>query len=157
MSNIKKEFATFEKNLKIYMSFIKVRNITRNYLSETEGNKYNNYTIEQFLLLYKLNRMTEMKVINESVSNKLKELLDIKMQVDNLIGEETRKGLYIESYKSSTLPELHKMEDIINKELKKYHLTIEDINFQEMIDLSIKTENNITKTENNNVRIKTKD
>lgn len=156
MSNIKKEFTLFEKFLKIYIKSIKVRNITRDYLSKGIGSEYNDYTIEHFLLLYKLNRMEELGIVNKKIASDLKEIIDIKTKVGNMIGEETKKELYIESYKSSDLPKLHKMSGIINKHLKNYRLTIDDISLVDMIDANIKEKNDIVVKENN-VKIKKMD
>lgn len=154
MNDIKKEIYLFEKHLKLYTKSIKVHNITRNYFSKGIGSEYDDYTIEHFLLLYKLSRMEEIGVVSEKIARDLKEIIDIKTKVGTMIGEEAKKELYIESYKSSDLPKLHKMAEAINNHLKNYHLTIDDISLVDMIDLSIKEENNINKKEENNIKIK---
>ena len=154
MNDIKKEFTSFEKFLKVYTKGIKVRDITRNYISKGIGSEYGNYTIEHFLILYKLSRMEELGVVSEKIANDLKEILDIKTKVGIMIGEEAKKELYIESYKSADLPKLHEMSGIINDHLKNYHLTIDDISLVDMIDAIIKEENNINIKEDNNIKVK---
>ena len=156
MTNIKKEFTSFEKFLKIYMKAFKVRDISRNYISKVAGDNYNEYTIEQFLLLYKLNRMEELGVISKTIANDLKGLLDVKKEVNTTIGEEARKQLYDPSYNSDYLSELHKRSEMIDTELKKYHLTIDDISFEDIIDTIIKEENNITVKEDS-IKVKRMD
>ena len=157
MSNIKKELTSFEEYIKINMKAIKMRNIKHKYYSEIASHDYDDYTVEEFLTLCKINRMEELGVINESVSSKLKELIDIKMQVDDLIGEEARKVLYYNSSAPNYLKDLHKMSDTIDSKLKKYHLTTDDINFTDMIDSVIKIENNLVPKGNKNIRMKTID
>lgn len=154
MNDIKKEFISFEKFLKIYTKSIKVHSITRNYLTKEDGSEYNDYTIENFLILYKINRMEELGVVSEKIASNLKEILDIKTKVGAMIGEETKKELYIQSYKSPDLPKLHKMAEVINNHLKNYHLTIDDISLVDMIDAGIKEENSITIKKDNNIKIK---
>ena len=156
MADINQEFASFEKSLKIYMKYIKVRDITRNYLSKVTGEDYNTYTIEQFLILYKLNRMEELGVISEKIASDLREILEVKKEVDTLTGKEAKKELYDPSYKSADLQELHKMSETIYTHLKKYHLTIDDISFEDMIDASIKEKDNKTIKEDN-IRVKRMD
>ncbi|MBQ6546681.1 MAG: hypothetical protein IJL74_01630 [Bacilli bacterium] len=154
MSNIKKELTSFEEYIKINMKAIKMRNIKHKYYSEIASHDYDDYTVEEFLTLCKINRMEELGVINESVSSKLKELIDIKMQVDDLIGEEARKVLYYNSSAPNYLKDLHKMSEAINNKLKKYHLTMGDISFVDMLDATIKVENNKEYTKDQNVRTK---
>ena len=157
MANITKEFSLFEEYIKVHMRAKKIRNINYKYYSQISTHEYDDCTIEQFLILCKLNRMEELSVINDSVSSKLREILDIKKQVDKMIGEETKKILYIDSYKSNSLPELHKMSEAINNKLKKYHLTMDDISFVDMLDATIKVENNKEYTKDQNVRTKRMD
>ena len=155
MSNIKKEISSFEEYLKIYIKGKKVQNITHKYLSNTNNDKnYDDYTIEHFWALYKLNRMEELGVINERISNELKEILDMKRHINVILGEETRKEFYNPLYKSADLPKLHKSLDTINNHLKKYHLTADDISLTDIIDLSIKIENNLPINESKNIRVK---
>lgn len=154
MNNIQKEFDSFESWLKIYMKGMKVRSVTRNYLSEASGNNYGNYTIEQFIILYKLNRMEELGVINEDIASNLRELLDMKMHVGSIIGEEAKRALYDPTYQTEDLSKLHKMTEKIDNHLKKYHLTMDDISLKDMIDTSIKEENKESIKDNNNIRIK---
>jgi len=153
MTDIKKEFDTFEEYLKIHMKVIKVRDITRRFFSDTTDHEYDELTIEQFLVLYKLNRMEELGIIKKDVASYLKELLDMKMHIGTIIGEEAKRKLYDPSYNSNDLEKLHKMSETIDKHLKKYHLTIEDINLNEMLESSIKKEQSKT-VQNNNTRIK---
>ena len=157
MSDIEKEFNSFERFLKIYIKGMKVRNITRNYLSRPSERGYNDYTIEEFLILYKLSKMEEMGVISDKKATDIKEILDIKRQVDARTIEEAKREMYEETYRSRDLPELNKLSATINNYLKKYHLTIDDMNFTEMIETSIKKENNEKVKEDSNIRIKRKD
>lgn len=153
MENIKKEFISFEKYFKIYIKTTKVRDITRNYIS-TPTYDYDDYTIEQFLILYKLNRMEEIGIINETIANDLKGILDMKRHVGAIIEEETKKELYVLSYKSTDLPKLHKMVKTIDNHLKKYHLTPDDISFKDMLDASVKAENTEPIKDDNNIKVK---
>lgn len=154
MSNIKKELNSFEEYIKVYMKVIKIKSVNYKYYSKITSHEYDDCTIEQFLILYKLNRMKELGVISDAVSDKLNEILSIKNQIDNLIGKEASKVLYSNSNASNSLEELNKMSETIHNQLKKYHLTTEDLSFADMIDSIIKEENNIIGKEDKNVRVK---
>lgn len=155
MTDINKEFASFEQYLKIYMKGIKVRNITRHYFSNMDD--YSNFTIEQFLLLYKLSRMEELGTVNGEIANSLREILDMKMHIGSIIGEEAKKELYDPSYKNDDLQRMRQSLKTINSHLKKYHLTIDDIKFADVFDVYIKSENNEFMQEDNNIRVKRMD
>lgn len=139
MNNIEKEFDIFEEGLKVYSKVKKVNSITRRFLSEEE---YGNYTIEQFLVLYKLNRMEKLGVVNQNIASTLKEMLDMKRHVATVIGDEAKRAMYDPAYNATDLSKLHDIDNKINNHLKKYHLTIEDISLKDIVDTSIMIENN---------------
>ncbi len=157
MTDIKKEFTAFEKYLKTYMKGMRVRNITRMYISSADEIDYSNYTIEQFIVLYKLCRMEELGVISREIADNLREILDMKRHIATIIGGEAKRELYEPSYRSVLLPKLHKTIDTIDSHLKEYHLTIDDINLVDMLDASIKDENKPYIKEENNIRVKRMD
>lgn len=141
MANINKEFDRFERFLKMNTKDRKVRDITRNFLIKPEGENYNEYTIEHFLMAYKLSRMEEFGIINEKIASDLKEMLDMKSHIRTVILEEKKTELYDPSYKSDIIPKLHRITETINNQLKRYNLTIDDLSIKDMIDNSIKEEN----------------
>ena len=154
MADIKKEFSSFEEFLKMYIKGKKVQTITNKYLSSTGNHHYDDYIIEHFWALYKLSRMEELGVLNENIANELKEILDMKRHISIIVQEETRKEFYNPLYKSADLLRIKKTLDTVNNHLKKYHLTADDISLKDIVDISIKLENNLPINQDTNVRIK---
>lgn len=154
MTDIKKEFSTFEEFLKMYIKGRKVQTITNKYLSSPGNHNYDDYMIEHFWALYKLSRMEELGVLNENIANELKEILDMKRHISIIVQEETRKEFYNPLYKSADLLRIKKTLDTVNNHLKKYHLTADDISLKDIVDISIKLENNLPINQDTNVRIK---
>lgn len=98
------------------------------------GNKYNDYTLEQFLCLYKIDQLMEYRIISSSIANKLCELFDAKIKVRNKIGNLLANEVLCEgnNFKSNMGNYAHQIKLLEQKEkeiddiLEKYQLVIKD-------------------------------
>lgn len=109
---------------------------------------YNNYTIIEYLQLYKANRMLELGVISEKEYNYLIELFAIRKYLNNklvseLIRESSSDNIYIyegERYVSKTKLTLTSNIRNIDEILERYHLDFTPLALEELIDIVIKGE-----------------
>lgn len=154
MNGSRKELNSFWEYLKVYMRITKLRDVNYNYYSKIEDHSFDNYSIEQFLIVCKLKRMEELGTVNRDVAKTLHEILDMKIDVDKKIGEESIKALYSHSNVSDRLAELHKKSEELSECLKKHNLSIDEFDFNYVIDLMINGENK-SKTEKD-ITVRTK-
>ena len=106
---------------------------------------YKNYTIIEYIQLYKTNRMLELGVINEKEHNCLMELFAIRKYLNNklvseLIRESSSENIYIyedKRYVSKNKKILSSSIQKIDEELSKYNLNMTPLELEKLIDYSI--------------------
>ena len=118
-------------------------------------NKYDGYTIEEILMLYKITRLRELNIVSEETALHLKELLYLRIEIDKEIWKQSITGavyIFLEKNYISKLPELQKKREIIDTELRKYSLFIDINEITSFIDYSVK--NRIYPTEEREKELK---
>lgn len=109
---------------------------------------YKNYTIIEYIQLYKVNRMLELGVISEKEHDLLIEIFSIRKYLNNklvseLIRESSSENIYIaedKKYHSKNKTLLSNSIKTIDEILDKYHLYISPFKLERLIDYTIKGE-----------------
>jgi len=109
---------------------------------------YKDYTIMEYIQLYKANRMLELGVIQEKEYNYLIELFASRKYLNNklvseLIRESSSDNIYIyegERYVSKTKSTLINSIKDIDEILEKYHLNFTPLDLEELVNSVIKGE-----------------
>ena len=109
---------------------------------------YKDYTIIEYIQLYKTNRMLELGIIQEKEYNYLIELYATRKYLNNklvseLIRESSSDNIYIhedERYVSKIKSTLTSSIRNIDEVLEKYHLNFTPFNLEELVDNIIKGE-----------------
>ncbi len=101
---------------------------------------YEHFTVEEFLQLYKINRMLELGVINEKEHKNLVDLFYAKKDLGERLGEEGLKELRSEDdsskskYVSKTKGVLSSSLVKIDKVFAKYRLCPDDLELETIMD-----------------------
>lgn len=109
---------------------------------------YKDYTIMEYIQLYKTNRMLELNIISEKEYDYLIELYATRKYLNNklvseLIRESSSDNIYIyekERYVSKAKSILASNIRDIDEILEKYHLNFTPLNLEELVDNIIKGE-----------------
>ena len=152
VSSKKDIFKEVSLHLKNYCMITDIGEITwliEHYAPVECSKKFDEYTIEEFLIMYKIGRLFDLGVVSKKEAVKLKELYDLKLLIDSKIGDEHRKEIdnfnIYEPNKTRLsnprLEELKKKSEQIDNLLVKYHLTPEDFELENIFDNLIKSEN----------------
>ena len=116
-------------------------------------NEYNNYTIEQFLVLFKIKYLNNLAIIDDETKDSLEKLYKMRIELNRRMGELAYKDLYGETKSNhETIESLYKNLDKIDRVLDKYHLLTRDDDLERMFFISL--ENNDYQDANNSEEIK---
>ena len=102
--------------------------------------EYNDFTIEEFLVLYKIKYLSNLDIIDKETAESLEKLFMLKLKLENKLGELTRHELYEDGtvddeVVNKVLSQIFKIEDL----LKKYDLVFEDDDYLRMFLISAET------------------
>ena len=102
--------------------------------------EYNDYTIEEFLVLFKIKYLENIEKIDKDTAESLEKLFLLKLKLEDKLGELTRHELYEknkvdEEVVNNVFVELHKIDNV----LEKYGLVFEDDDYLRMFLLSAET------------------
>ena len=103
---------------------------------EVKIGRYDLMTLRNFLILYKIDRLEELEVVNDIIAQSLRDLLYLKIDLNNKIGKieaGNKKGSNGELIR--LINEDLKIEEVFDK----YHL-IDELSLQKIIDDNIKNE-----------------
>lgn len=105
-------------------------------------NEYNNYTIEEFLILFKIKYLKDIKMIDDCTADSLEKLFSSKIILENKLGELIRHERYEDGKVDdedvkNVLFRLNKIEDVF----KKYGLVFENNDYLKMFLASVETIN----------------
>ena len=144
MDNMRGILDTISDKLFANITISKVSDACYHSYHDVDIKKYQNYTISEFIQLYKINRMFELGAISEEEYNSLQILFNAKRKLDKKLGEELSKELKSEdiysgrkAYTSKTKSKLHQEIERIKREFDKYSLNIDDINLESIINTII--------------------
>ncbi len=105
-------------------------------------NEYNDYTIEQFLIFFKINYLNNLAIIDDETKDSLERLYKIRIALNRKMGELAYKDLYNDvKNNDKAIETLYKDLDKIDSILDKYHLLIRSDDIETMF---------FTLVENNN-------
>ncbi len=130
-------------NLKSDFALKTVKQLRRegnNYYLDDLDDRFDDLTIEQLLLLYKINKLEDKEIITYDVADNLRELYYMLLSTEVLIGKEILKEMNEVEYDSELVTQLHNRCKIILETLKRYNLIPEDIDIDLIIDTSIDNE-----------------
>ena len=104
--------------------------------------EYNDFTIEEFLVLFKIDYLSNLDIIDKETAESLKKLFMLKLKLEDKLGELTRHELYEEDkvdkeVVNNVLSQIFKIENL----LKKYGLVFEDDDYLRMFLMSAETDN----------------
>lgn len=100
---------------------------------------YDGYLIEDFLVLYKIDKLVALNIISQKTSVLLKQLFFIKQNINRKIAEIINENISLDV----ELPDvsiLVKKIEIIDSIFEKYHLNDIQVDFDSIINSSIKAE-----------------
>ena len=105
-------------------------------------NEYNDYTIEQFLVLFKIKYLKDVEIIDECTADSLEKLFSLKIKLENKLGELARNERYEdgkvdEEALNNVLFRLNKINNVLNK----YGLVFENNDYLKMFLASVETIN----------------
>ena len=101
------------------------------------SNKYNGMSLKDFIALYRIDRLERLNVISDIIAQDLRDLLFLKIELGEKIGE------YALSDKKENNLKVKKLLDKITKienVFARYHL-LEKVDLKDIIDKSISNEN----------------
>ena len=95
--------------------------------------EYNDYTIEEFLVLFKIKYLENIEKIDKDTAESLEKLFLLKLKLEDKLGELTRHELYEknkvdEEVVNNVFVELHKIDNV----LEKYGLVLHDDDYLRM-------------------------
>ncbi len=145
--NIEDILGAISDKLSTRMSVGKVNDVFYHAYHDVNTSKYGSYTIEEFLQLYKINRMFELGAISKEECDNLTILFHTKRKLERKLGDEVSKEMRPEdiysdrkAYTSKIKPKLLKEIERIEKEFDKYYLNIDKMELKELIDTIIESE-----------------
>ena len=145
--NIEEILGAISDKLSTRMSVVKVNDVFYHAYHDVNTSKYGSYTIEEFLQLYKINRMFELGAISKEERENLTILFHAKRKLNRKLGEECLKEMRPEdiysnerTYTSKIKAKLHREIERIEKEFDKYSLNLDDIELKTIIDTIINGE-----------------
>ncbi len=100
------------------------------------GNQYDEYTIEQFLIFYKIEKLYELGKISEQVYQRLRMISYLKIRLEKINTD------FDESNNSSIQLELSKILMEFDQELEMYHLLSFDLDISQLMNFIIENEEN---------------
>jgi len=101
-------------------------------------NEYDNYTVEQFLVLFKIDYLEYLKVIDEETSVSLKNLYLYRLELNRKMGDIAYKNMYEESIiNKNKIQTLYEKVLKIDQLLSKYHLLINNDDYEMLFFTSI--------------------
>ena len=132
-----------DRYVKVDFSFTKVSDLIFKYggkISISNKHKYDRYKVEQFLVIYKIAKLAERGVINERTKDVLEDLYKLKIATEHKIGEQMLANSSKRKSDDFLLEGLKKRLELINEELEKYNLNIQNFDFDKLFDAIIETE-----------------
>ena len=106
--------------------------------------QYDRYTIEDFLVIYKISRLAKHGIINNKLATLLRELYETKLEIIKQVGEELYRQLFSsdeeENENTILLKELNEKAQLIDITLDKYNLNPNKLELITIIDMLIKNE-----------------
>ena len=145
-SSMKDIFSELSFNLKSYFMIKRVGDIT-SFVEHSAPvkctKKFDNYTVEDFLIIYKINRLLELGIISDKKAKLLNDLYNMKLRIREYIADEFYKNLdnFGTIKNNLKIDKLNEQLNEINKILIEYHLTLEDFELKNTFDNLIKSEN----------------
>ena len=103
--------------------------------------KFDYYSIKEFLVLYKIDQLHRLGIINEYVANLLRELFNIQRKLKARIEICVRNHMSEGNMDFRDLVEMSNIDAEIDKIFKKYHLSFDNIDIEEIILNHIQKEN----------------
>lgn len=112
------------------------------------SNKYNNMSLKDFIALYKIDRLEKLNVISDIIAQDLRDLLFLKIELGEKIGEYALSDNKENNLKvKKLLSKIIKIENVF----ARYHL-LEKVDLKDIIDKSIAYENYGNLRENVNMQ-----
>ena len=112
------------------------------------SNKYNDMSLKDFIALYKIDRLEKLNVISDIIAQDLRDLLFLKIELGEKIGEYALSDNKENNLKvKKLLSKIIKIENVF----ARYHL-LEKVDLKDIIDKSIAYENYGNLRENVNMQ-----
>ena len=116
-------------------------------------NEYNDYTIEEFLVLFKIKYLENIEKIDKDTAESLEKLFLLKLKLEDKIGELTRRELYEhdkvnEDDVNNVFTELHKIDNV----LEKYGLIFHDDDYLRMFLITAEKDEYIDIPKNEDIK-----
>lgn len=99
--------------------------------------KYDNLTISQYIIYYKIYKLEELQIITTNIRNELIALYDKYLEINMIIGSQAYKEMSIDGYKSDNMSDLYSIRCEIKEKLLQYNLDDDCFNLKQMIDEQI--------------------
>ena len=123
--------------LKTYISDLKYSLLKHS--NGLEFDNCNEYTPQQVITIYTIDRLYELNKIPQQTYILLKELYAIKLSIGKMIKEVVYEIINRKNPKKEKekLNKLYEVDELINQELNKYGLDLDEIKVEEIIDAVI--------------------
>ena len=95
--------------------------------------RFKDYTLTDFLTLYKIKLLAENKIISKEQASGLIKLFKEKIKVERVINAEVEKEMSNSNYKSKQKVLLGFVKDKIDKEIEKTNIPIGDIKLESIL------------------------
>lgn len=128
----------------IYFSTETIGNLKYNighYSKVPNIRKYDELTIGQLFVFYKIDRLEALDIITKDLANNLRQLYDLYLTINEKIGEEACKEIWNnDKQQNDILQTLHNKSDQIEFLLRRYHLVINETHLFNMMDIIFENE-----------------
>jgi len=104
-----------------------------NFKSEKDIERFKDYTLSDFLTLYKIKLLAENKTISKEQAINLIKLFKEKIKVERVINAEVEKEMANPKYKSKQKVLLGFVKDKIDEEIKKTNIVDDDLNLKNIL------------------------
>ena len=111
-----------------------------NFKSEKDIERFKDYTLSDFLTLYKIKLLAENKTISKEQAINLIKLFKEKVKVERVINSEVEKEMANPNYKSKQRVLLGFVKDKIDEEIKKTNIVVSDLDLKNILIETIKNE-----------------
>ncbi len=111
-----------------------------NFKSEKDIERFKDYTLSDFLTLYKIKLLAENKTISKEQAINLIKLFKEKVKVERVINSEEAKEMANPNYKSKQKVLLGFVKDKIDEEIKKTNIVVGDLDLKNILIETIENE-----------------
>ena len=104
-----------------------------NFKSEKDIERFKDYTLSDFLTLYKIKLLAENKIISKEQATNIIKLFKEKVKVERVINSEEEKERANPNYKSKQLILLNFVKEGLDEIIKKANIVVEDLDLKNIL------------------------